>query len=223
MKHKAWANNNFNKRGKHIKKSVSSSGSKASIQKRLVAWFHIRCIQDKGKVNNWIWPISLSHNWSSAETARLIENMIDLTMLQPRIVYSTNLLSEERLMGLRVGPSMILHEVVWFQLVSMISQDTSLHIGSQMMSNWRNLIPTLIKFPSEVQTPVNCNGRPWRRNFLRNIRDGANLVKWTQRLFLIFAIHCHIWFTCCSKWWRGTPFSWVKLFVFGQQQSQQTT
>ena len=51
-----------------MKKCVVSISS----QKRLVTWFHGIC------------PISLYHNWSSAETARHIEVMID-PMLQQRI------------------------------------------------------------------------------------------------------------------------------------------
>ena len=51
-------------------KSISSSGSKVSIIKQLVTWFHIRYMQDQVKVNG-IHPISLSHVWSSAETPSL--------------------------------------------------------------------------------------------------------------------------------------------------------
>ena len=115
---KALGYTTLNKRGNHIKKSVSSSGSKFSIQKRLVTWFHIRYMQDQVKVNG-MHPISLSHHkWSSAKTARLVEIMIDTShaCCNQGLLYSTNLPSEERLMGLQVGPSRFVGKRVdWWQ------------------------------------------------------------------------------------------------------------
>ena len=96
-----------------MKTSVSSSGSKVSIQKRLVARFHIRYSmqEDEGKVNG-IRPISLSYNWSSAETSRLIDKiMIYPTMLQPWIALLNQPVVREEIDGGAPGGS--INDTTW--------------------------------------------------------------------------------------------------------------
>ena len=82
---------------------VSSSGSKVSSQKRLVTWFHGIC------------PILLYHKWSSAETARHVEVMID-PMLQQRITLINQPAVQGEIDGAPGGGS--INDTTWRGLIS---------------------------------------------------------------------------------------------------------
>ena len=79
-----------------------------SVNSKTVGYMVSYQIHARSGESEWYPPYFALPCLEQCRNTWLIEIMIDAMLLQPKMLYSTNLLSEERFMGLQVlGPSMI--------------------------------------------------------------------------------------------------------------------
>ena len=89
-----------------MNKTVSNSG--LNCNSKTVGYMVSYQIHARSGESEWHSPYFALPCLEQCRNTWLIEIMIDAMLLQPKMLYSTNLLSEERFMGLQVlGPSMI--------------------------------------------------------------------------------------------------------------------